>query len=96
MELLRPDPNLEAFHFQRRHHRWFFGLGAALFLLLILQNVIAHQGFRWGLNQGMRIAATGLMLGLAWSRNRAFHAIVTFVALAMLVGFIVRITLRLD
>jgi hypothetical protein len=76
--------------------RWFFGLGALLFLLLILQNVIALGAFEWGLNHAMRISATVLMLALASSRNRALHSLVTVIAYSMLITFIVRYTLRLE
>jgi hypothetical protein len=76
--------------------RWFFGLGAVLFPLLILQNVMALGGFLWGLNHGLRISATLLMLVLASSRNRLLHSLVTIIAYTMLITFIVRYTMRLE
>lgn len=95
-----PDPErgrsvkMLDWYFERR--RWFFALGALLFPLLILQNVVVQGGFVWGVNQAMRIAATLIMMSLAWSRSRNFHSIMTIGALALLLSFIVMHTLRLE
>lgn len=94
-----PDPgksiDLLDWYFERR--RWFFTLGALLFPLLVLQNVIVREGtFVWGFNHAMRITATFIMISLAWTRNRVFHSLMTLIALALLLSFIVIYTLRLE
>jgi hypothetical protein len=65
--------------------------------LVLLQNVIVRDGtFVWGFNHAMRITATFIMIGLAWTRNRVFHSLMTLIAPGLLVSFIVIYTLRLE
>ncbi len=76
-------------------HRYFFRLWAVLLALALLVQSLARGHVDLLGEDGFRIAAIGAAVLLAWSADRRLHVVVTLVALAALLLYIVLFSLRL-
>ena len=85
--------DLESFYLAQ--HRYFFRLWAVLLLLALLVQSLARGRVDLFGEDGFRVAAIAAAVALASSANRRLHVVVTLMALAALILYIVLYSLRL-
>lgn len=78
--------DLEKVYYRNRHY--FFGAGLTYFVFDGISSTLILRQSWLELDNGFRLLGILIVLASAWSDDRRFHAVVSLIALAGLVGFI--------
>lgn len=81
--------------FYRGQHRYFFGLWTVLLVLALMAQVVSRGEIDILGEDGFRLAGIGAGVALAWTPDRRVHTVLTLLALALLLVYIVVFSLRL-